>query len=273
MEQSHLPFFCLMMTFASLWIHRSAWLWGSFLTLAFILAISTSVAQPFSILVLALLFAVFWILKTPIAGAKRHFLTLLAIAIGALLQFHLVPGFLNWNVSGGFWVNFDKPLIGLFPLVFLVNLCQNRNDWIRVGLKAVPLILITIFALATLSLWTGTLGWDLKLPSHFFLRIATNLFLVVIPEEAFFRGFLQREISSQLSPRLFSKTAGVLGAALVFTLAHLNWSASPAILAFVFLAGLLYGIIYEISGYLEGSILCHFAVNLLHMLLFSYHAA
>jgi len=43
-------------------------------------------------------------------------------------------------------------------------------------------------------------------------------------------------------------------------------------LAVVFLAGILYGAIYELSGYLEGSILCHFGVNFLHMFLFSYHA-
>jgi len=272
MELSHLPFFCLMMTFASLWIHRSAWLWGSFLALTFILAISTGVAQIFSLLIPALFFGIFWILKNPIEGARRHFLTVLAITIAALLQFHLVPGFHNWNVSPAFWINLDKPLMGLFPLVFLVTLCQNRDDWIKVGLKAVPLTLITIFGLASLALWTGALGWDLKLPSHFFLRIVTNLFLVVIPEEAFFRGFLQREITHQIGPRLFSKTAGIVGSSFVFTLFHLNWGASPAILAFVFLAGILYGAIYEMSKFLEGSILCHFAVNLLHMLFFSYHA-
>jgi len=273
MELSHLPFFCLMMTFASLWIHRSTWLWGSFLSLTFILAITTGIAQLFSLVILALFFGIFWILKTPIEGPKRHFLTLLAIGLAALVQFHLSPGFCNWNVSAAFWVNLDKPLMGLFPLVFLVVLCQTRDDWIKVGLKAVPLTLVAIFGLATLALWTGIIDWQLKLPSHFLLRIFTNLFLVVIPEEAFFRGFLQREISQQIGPKLFSKTAGIIGSSLVFTLFHLNWGASPAILAFVFLASILYGSIYEMSKFLEGSILCHFSINLLHMLLFSYHAA
>jgi membrane protease YdiL (CAAX protease family) len=162
--------------------------------------------------------------------------------------------------------------MGLVPLIFLVTVCQTRDDWIKVGLKAVPLTLIAIFGLATLALWTGAIGWDLKLPSHFILRIFANLFLTVIPEEAFFRGFLQRELSHQIGPKFFSKAAGILSSSLVFTLFHLNWGASPAILAFVFLASILYGSIYEMSKFLEGSILCHFAVNILHMLFFGYHA-
>lgn len=271
-ELSHVSFYCLMMTFASLWIHRSTWLWGSFLSLAFILAIYTGVAQPFSALVAVLLFFLFSILKTPIEGAKRHFLTIVAIAVAAGLSFHWIPGFCNWHMDGAFWINFDKPLIGIFPLVFLVSLCQSREDWVKVGLRAVPLTVAVVFGLATLALLTGTISWQIKLPSHFLTRIATNLFLVVIPEEAFFRGFLQRELSQRIGRGFIGVVGGVIGASIVFTLFHLNWNASPALLAFVFLAGILYGTVYELSRFLEGSILCHFAVNLLHMIFFSYHA-
>lgn len=269
---NYLAYFCLMMTFGSLWIHKSAWLWASFLTLAFSLAICSGVASPFTLVIPVLLFALFWLLKNPIEGAKRHFLTLVALGIAVLLSHHWVPGFCNIQITPGFWLNFDKPLIGLFPLIFLVNLCQTKDDWIKVGLKAVPLILLFIFGLATLALTSGAITWDIKLPCHFLLRLLSNMFLVVIPEEAFFRGFLQKEIATQIGKGFIGRIAGVGGAALIFTLFHLAWTASPAMLALVFVAGIIYGTIYELSGLLEGSILCHFAVNVLHMLFFSYHA-
>jgi len=272
MEIRHLAYFCLMMTFGSLWIHRSAWLWGSFLALSFSLAIFGGVAQPFSLLVLALLFILFWILKNPIAGGKRHFLTLTAILLAAGLNYHWIPGFCNWQITDHFYLNFDKPLIGLFPLIFLVTVCQTREDWIKVGLKAVPLILLFIFGLAAIALGTGAIQWQIKLPCHFLIRIISNMFLVVIPEEAFFRGFLQREFSTQIGRGLLGKTAGIIGASLVFTLFHLTWTTSPVMLGLVFVAGIIYGLIYELSGFLEGSIICHFGVNLLHMLFFTYHA-
>lgn len=272
MEINHLAFFCLMMTFGSLWIHRSAWLWGSFLALSISLAIIGGVLQPFSILVIILLLVLFQILKNPIAGGKRHILTLVAIALGAGLNYHWIPGFHNWQITNSFYINFDKPLIGLFPLVFLVTLCQNREDWIKVGLKAVPLILIFIFGLAALALGLGAIKWQLKLPSHFLVRIISNMFLVVIPEEAFFRGFLQREFATQIGKGWLGKGIGIASAALVFMLFHLAWTASPAMLSLVFVAGLIYGLIYEIGGHLEGSIFCHFGVNILHMIFFTYHA-
>ena len=101
--------------------------------------------------------------------------------------------------------------------------------------------------------------------------MVSNLFLVTIPEEAFFRGFVQKEISSQVGAGVLGKAVGVTGASILFTLFHLAWTASPLMLGLVFVAGVIYGLIYELSGYLEGSIICHFGVNLLHMLLFSYH--
>ena len=272
MQLSYLAYFCLMMTFGCLWIHRSAWLWGSFLALSFSLAIISCAVQPFSIVVAVLLFLLFFILKNPIAGGRRHFLTLTAILLAAALNYHWIPGFNNLQITESFYLNFDKPLYGLFPLIFLVTVCQTREDWIKVGLKAVPLILIFIFGLAALALGTGAIQWQIKLPSHFLIRIISNLFLVVIPEEAFFRGFLQREFATQIGKGFLGKTVGVVGASLVFTLFHLTWTSSPVMLGLVFAAGIIYGLIYEISGLLEGSIICHFGVNLLHMLFFTYHA-
>ncbi|MGH2613048.1 MAG: lysostaphin resistance A-like protein, partial [Rhabdochlamydiaceae bacterium] len=174
--------------------------------------------------------------------------------------------------TNSFYLNFDKPLIGLFPLIFLVTVCQTRDDWINVGLKAVPLILLLVFGLAALALGTGAIEWQMKLPSHFLIRIISNMFLVTIPEEAFFRGFLQKEFSHQIGKGVLGKTVGVVGASIFFALFHLAWTASPVMVGLVFAAGIIYGLIYELSGYLEGSILCHFAVNLLHMLFFTYHA-
>lgn len=267
MDIKYLSLFCLVMTFATLWIRRSIVLWGSFLVLALSLAIYSGQAQPFSLLVVAILFVLFWILKNPIAGIKRHVLTLIALAIGAGLNYHWIPGFASQHP------HIDKPLMGLFPLTFLLPLCQTRQDWIKMGLKTAMPVVVGIFGLATLALATGVVEWQVKILPHFLLRLVFNLFLTVIPEEAFFRGFLQKEISQQIGKGIIGKAAGIVAASALFTLCHLAWTSSPAMLALVFVAGALYGLIYELSGYLEGSIICHFAVNLLHMIFFSYHTA
>lgn len=273
MDLSRLAFYSLMMAFLSLWIHRSAWLWGGFLAISYILALHTSVVQPFSIIPIGLLLVIFLTFKKEMQPQPRVILALVAILIAAGLNFHWIPGFKNWNVAGNFWLNYDKPFMGLFVLAFLLPLLRSPAEWVQLVLKkAVPLTFAVILILALLATASGTVDWHIKIPSHFFLRILSNLFLVSIPEEAFFRGFVQQEIFKSLGPGPKGHIAAIVGAALLFAIFHIGWTASAAMLGFVFLAGVMYGTIYQYTKTIESSIFCHFCVNLMHMTFFTYHA-
>ena len=268
----HLSFYILMMAFLSLWIHRSAWLWGAFLSISYILAFQTSVVQPFSIIPIGLLFVIFLVFKKELQPQTRLVLSVVAILVAAGLEFHKFPGFQNWHVSGNLWINYDKPFMGFFVVAFLLPLIRTPIDWAKLAVRAVPLTIAAVLILAMLAIPSGTIDWHLKIPTHFLIRIASNLFLVAIPEEAFFRGFIQQELFKTLGPGMRGHIAAVIGASLLFTLFHIGWTASAAMLGFVFLAGLIYGTIYQYTKAIEGSIFCHFCVNLTHMLFFTYHA-
>ena len=268
----HLSFYTLMMAFLSMWIHRSAWLWGAFLCISYILAFHTSVVQPFSIIPIGLLFVIFLVFKKELQPQTRLVLAIVAILVAAGLEFHKFPGFQNWHVSGSLWINYDKPFMGFFVLAFLLPLLREPVDWYRVAIKAIPATMVVVFILALLAIPSGTIDWHVKIPSHFLVRIASNLFLVAIPEEAFFRGFVQQELFKTFGPGPKGHITAVLGASLLFTLFHIGWTASAAMLGFVFLAGVMYGAIYQYTKAIEASIFCHFCVNLTHMLFFTYHA-
>lgn len=126
--------------------------------------------------------------------------------------------------------------------------------------------------LAILATITGTTHWDFKLPTFVGIRVWSNLILTSIPEEGFYRGFLQRGLSHYFRDTKIGKIAALLLTSVIFTCAHLYWSPNIAILGFVFLASLLYGGVYLISGKIESAILCHFLLNLIHMTFFEYHA-
>jgi CAAX protease family protein len=267
-----LTYFSLMMVFLSLWVHRTAWLWGAFLVISYILAQHTGIAKPFSLLPILTLFVLTWALKKPIEGTTRFVLVSIVILIGAGLNFHWIAGFHNWNVTGRFWLNYDKPFMGLFPLVFLLPLIRTPGGWAQMAWRALPLTALTVLILATLTLLSGTVAFSFKIPSHAFLRLTSNLFLVTIPEEAFFRGFVQEEIYKGIGQGFKGSVCAIIGASLLFTLFHLGWTSSAAMLGFVFLAGALYGTVYQYTRAIESSIVCHFIVNLLHMTCFTYHA-
>jgi hypothetical protein len=92
----------------------------------------------------------------------------------------------------------------------------------------------------------------------------SNLFLTSIPEEGFYRRFIQNKLCPY-----FGKTIALFLTAALFTLTHIFWSPNIGILALTFVAGLLYGGIYLYSKKIESAILCHFLLNFIHITFFS----
>lgn len=271
-ELSELAFFSLAMCFLSLWICRSPWLWGSFLAISLILAVQTEVAKPFSLIPIATLGVSHFLMSRSVKGAQRWLLFSIAIFISVSLIFHWAPGFCNWHVSGKFWINYDKPFIGLFALTFTLPLLRSKPEYLKMALKAIPLIILGIVGMAMLAVASGTVHFNLKWPDHFFLRMANNLAFVSISEEAFFRGFVQQELFKRFGERFKGHVGSVLITSLFFTLMHVGWTSDIGLMLFVFLAGILYGTIYQYTRAIESSILCHFVLNMVHMIFFNYHA-
>jgi uncharacterized protein len=153
----------------------------------------------------------------------------------------------------------------------LVPLSQTLNDWKKV-LKGFGIGCLGIGVLALFATIGRVTQWELKLPSFFPIRCWSNLILTSIPEEGFYRGFLQTQLVRYFGSKKLGKIGALLLTSIIFTSAHMYWSPNIAILAFVFLASLLYGGVYLISGKIESAILCHFLLNIIHMTFFNYHA-
>lgn len=268
MDLQFVAFFALAMTFLSLWIHRSAWLWGSFLAISLILAFQSGVAKPYSLAFIGSLFLIHWLLKHNVGGKERLILVSLATFISIGLWFHKIPGFCNVNIEGSFWANYDKPFIGLFILAFQLNLVRSVAEWQRLLAWTIPLTILTVVVLLAIVSYSGTVQWDPSWPHFFFFKMTTNLFFATIPEEAFFRGFIQEELFRLFGKGFKGHVGSVGAAALFFALMHVLWAPSFAVLGLIFLAGLFYGAIYQYTRAIESSIICHFTVNFIRIMFF-----
>ncbi len=271
MDLHLLTFFALMMSFLSLWIYKSPWLWGSFLVIAYTLALQSAVTTTFTLIPLGTLFLLHFLLKKFPSGKERLLLFFAITLISTLLIFHKIPGFSKWNVGGNLWLNFDRPFTGLFVLALTLPLIRSYQEWINCSLKTIPLTLITLMLLIFLAVQGGVVFWEPKWPPHFLLRLISTFCLVAIPEEAFFRGFVQEEVEKWVGGKIKGPVLAILATSLFFTLTHVNWTSSFALLGFVFLASLAYGSIYRYTRKIESSIFCHFMVNGVHMIFFTYH--
>lgn len=235
----------------------------------------------------ALLAGACWLYRTgqeAPASSRRRLLQLPAAAVVLILAFllgaHLLPGFKNpilvrdLVLSPGAspytrYLSFDKALVGLLLTGILgEELLRSCRDWLEALRRAMPWIVATIVLVLGLTLALGQVALAPKWTSFFWLWAVTNLFFTCIAEEAFFRGFLQRELSRMLVGFRGGQPLAIGGSAVLFELAHWAGGWSYALLAA--LAGLGYALAFRASGRIEMAILAHFGLNAVHFLLLTY---
>lgn len=280
---STLCFFALAMSFVSLWIRKSVWIWGSFLVIAYGLAWQSNIVQWISLIPILTLLICHEILKKDVPRAARFLLFCVAIGVSLALAFHFLPGFNNWQIASqlcispgaypyNLWLNFDKPFIGLFVLAFALPLIDSRARLFQVLKVAIPFSIIGILLMIWISVHFNLVLWNPKIPMITLIWLIDNLIFVSIPEEAFFRGFIQRELYQWFGKTQASALGSIFLTSIFFTLLHLIWVSNLGFLSLVFVASLIYGAIYQATESIEASILCHFGLNVAHFFLFTYPA-
>ena len=137
--------------------------------------------------------------------------------------------------------------------------------------RGVPVAAANLAVVALGALALGYLNWQPKWTPLFWIWAPVNLFFTCLSEEAFFRGFIQRELTSALHGVRFGSWLAIVVSALLFGLAHFAGGVSYMVLAGA--AGLGYAIVYHRSQSIEMSMLAHFGLNAAHFLLFTYPRA
>lgn len=195
-----------------------------------------------------------------------------------LMAFHLLPGFNNVMVfeTDGLgisekyfsqYVSLDKGIAGLL----IINLANSSISWISPRTFFLKLLPASI-AFSTLILLLGHimgLAFDPKIGWYVLLFFAINLLITCVAEEAFFRLIVQRNID-KFAPPIY----GVIISAGLFTSAHFHTGpGATQLLSLIFLAGILYACVYNISKSFGAAIFCHAILNLIHLTLFEYPAS
>lgn len=200
-------------------------------------------------------------------------LELLLVMAAIALFLHLVPGFNNLNVlknvkvgplSAPFsmYYNIDKALIPFILLACLPTLFATKKHPSVSRLGWLGLI-ASIPALLLLAVALGGLKIEMHTPAWIGSFVVANVFFVCLAEEALFRGYLQQRLSQWLG-----NYPALLLTALLFGAAHI--AGGPLLMVFAALAGVIYGLAWLWSGRLWVAVAFHFALNLMHLLFFTY---
>lgn len=202
------------------------------------------------------------------------------ISLGLLT--HKIPGFHNILYFDGItissksspytsYINFDKPLLVLLLLYYYNKRKLYETKFASAFIYGLLLGVVAAATLSILSVYAKFIKFDPKMPEILGVWVVMNL-VVVIAEEAFFRGFLQTSLMFGLKkykiPPTYAGFISVTIVSILFGLAH--FAGGPTYMAISALAGLFYGYALYKTGMIESGILVHFLVNLTHICLFTY---
>lgn len=283
---TYLPFLILMVAVLGLWIHR--WVWIGGLLAAVITAYLTGVMYGYAFLWIALLAATAvhyrWHDTHPGSGLPLpHWAYPLMFAIVALWlglapptgfprtpfidSVRLSPDSIVWSIGLGF----NKVVTGIFILGILHQ--ERVRSWRELGsvLKTTtPVFLVTITAVMLVAIAIGNVRFDPKWTPLFLVWAPVNLLFTCMAEEAFFRGFAQREVNALFSNRRLGAIVSIGVGALMFGLVHYRGGFTYILVQT--LAGVGFGWAYYRTRRIEAAMAAHFGYDSVQFLLFSFPA-
>ena len=194
-------------------------------------------------------------------------LVLLACGVSHFIGGQWIPWVLLLLSGVGMWWRVDRPETADAP-------AQERDAWWAAALKSglegtgVCLVVLPLYLAVQYGLSRGVdlVQWRFAPPPDLTASLATNVIVVAIPEELFFRGILQPGLDG-LSPRrwtvLRARTGpGLFAAAALFGLCHVILQPANVTAWLVVVPGLLFGWLYARRRSIVGPVICHVACNL-----------
>jgi membrane protease YdiL (CAAX protease family) len=262
------------------WFYQKYFLFAPIYAIAYGFAYLGKIVTYTSLFPLILIILCLLILEFHPKRFIHLFGVMIVAVIGLAIMTHMLNGFNNLlllkSITYGnsktplnLYLNFDKISFAILLLGISIPLLKSKQEWKHMILITIPWIAFSAFILLGFTKLTSLVQLDIKLPETTFYWIIINFFFVVIPEEAFYRGFLQYQISKNLENKAAPALA-ILCVSLLFALVHIIFIQDVTFILAAFIASVLYGTIFFFSGSIESAIITHFLVNMIHFFFFSY---
>jgi hypothetical protein len=276
-----IPFVLLLVAVIGLWVHRNLWI------AALILSVGAGYVTG-ALRMPALIWIAILVVLALFHRAQRargsgigqaasgiaFFLFALACALLLLPGFErttlvpdtvLSPGASPFNVGLGF----PKVVTGIL-ILGLLNETRIRGiaEAGAVARRTAPVFLVTVLAAVACVFATGYVAFAPKWTTLFIPWAVANLFFTCLAEEAFFRGFVQHELTRIGQHKGLAAAFALVVSAILFGLAHFGGGWRYVLVATV--AGVGYGWAYQRTQRIEAAMAVHFSANALHFLLFTY---
>lgn len=273
--------YCLLIfALISMWWGKLRPIWILFFSSSLFFAIISKLLAIQALIPIATLFLSYLLLSLNLVHFGRMLIGIICSAVSMALIWHLFVGFDNFSLLKGvvisprgpavnFTLPFDIPFVGLFALALLPNLTTERDDWEEMLGKTLVLSIFSTLILIVVFLAFRLGEYNLKSQPLLIFWYLLTLVLVIVPEEAFYRGYLQKEITTRL-PNALSPFLAIITVAFLFATTRVWIAPSSGYFFFLLIESILYGAIFHLTGFLESAILARFIFLGAHLFFFTY---
>ncbi len=256
----------------SLWVKKTPWLWGSLAIISLFLAEKSNKLSLTGFIPLAIASFCFWMLFFDLKGLTRFLLVSIALFVTGAVFSCLSPGLPHCFELYGTQINYGKIVLTLPLLAAIVPILSDKASWIRFFSRHLALSAIGAFIIIAIAYVLHPPSFSfffLKTPFSFLIWIPLYLIGTIIPEETLLRGFLQTELAHWTGKGFIGHAVTVLITASLFSLFHLIWVVDLDLLGLIFLAGVIYGSLYQITRTIEACIICRLLTSCLYFCILS----
>ena len=203
--------------------------------------------------------------------------SIIILALTIVLMSHMLSGIINPKIIDNYYfsedaipfskyLNFDKAIAGVFLLLYVVP--KPKKVSYENNILSVLITTSFISVALLLALYFGKINLNPKISELIIPWALTNLFFTCYVEEAFFRGFIQENISSILNKHKYNFHIAIFSSGILFGLVHLSAGLIYTCIAAIIGCSLAY--IYYRTKNIYWPIFAHFGFNLIHFVFFTY---
>jgi len=254
----------LILALFSLWIKKSPAIWGSLIGASIVLlqASGKISIQGFIPIILTTIFIL--VLTKNLQNLPRFLFFVLTLFFSGAIFSCVLPGLPTCFNLSGVQVNYGKIFIAIPLIGLLIPNLSGKKSFSEFCKKDLPPSIAGAVLLLLLALRFQPPGfWQSFGASLSPLRFPIYLICTIIPEEALLRGFLQRELFRLIGTGFPSHAITVLISSALFCLFQTVWISDLSLLLLLFVAGCVYGTLYEMTRKIETNISCRFLTSCL----------
>lgn len=270
----------LLFSIASIWLFKERRITYVSSALAILSAyLSKSINSEATLVIAVYFMACFLFFKIEVSNWAKLILWLIIFCLATFMMQGIFLGFKDWKIlinetvsadAASYTLNLDiaAAFTGLGLLLFGFKNIKKKKIFIDALTKSAPTMILCLVVIMISALTVGIVKFEPKIPNFLLTWMLINLFVYSVSQEMVFRYFLLGSLLDILEGYRFAGLFSMIISSAIYLTYLMPMTLGYSVAAFI--ASMFFSYVFVKTRKIEMSIILHFMLNLMHILLFTY---